>query len=230
MEWVPSVACREGLYLMGRTECMELAKAIKCPTQPGMSLLELILCIIMFVLKCNKTEALAYAHKRIARLKHSAKFSQELLRCEEAMNLLDRDEFQDMKKRQGKAVDNLDDLTDFKKDYHTHKSRCRGAAAAAGHGVPETKYPDRIPLEFAQATVKRYIPVGTSCWRGNVRNEWWGHCPPYDRIHRRLVDFGGDERLAIISLREELRREHLEKHSLPKNKCPISGIFPEKDA
>ena len=224
-EWIPAVGAREAFWLLSETVVVDIATALWIHLPAGASLLECIIALIMGILKCTKTHAMVYAHKRLVRLKGASRFSNELLQCEEAMSLLDRDEFQDMVDRKKHANSNLDDTKNYGSDYAKHRQRCRGAAAAAHGGGEAPKYPDRIPLAFSQPTVQRCAPPGAHTWKGNVRNEWWGHLKPCSRVVRKLSDFGNNETEAIRSVLQELWIQYNERETLPRTACPIAGLF-----
>ena len=89
-------------------------------------------------------------------------------------------------------------------------------------GAP--KYPDKAPLAFAQETVKRYLPRGATCWRGNVRSEWWGHFEPFKREVNKVEDFA-TERGAILATLKVMWMQYNFVQARNPTECPTEGIF-----
>ena len=91
--------------------------------------------------------------------------------------------------------------------------------------LTQKKYPKKVPMKFERAYVKDFMPPSVSCWRGNVRNEWWCHCQPYPRHAEPLERHGGDEQACIVAMLQEAWRQWLQKAALPLSECPIEGMF-----
>ena len=101
-------------------------------------------------------------------------------------------------------------------------------AAATGGSVDAPKlpkgYPAKVPLAFHQATVKKFIPPGSSNWRGNTRGEWWAHVKPYSRVVRRVSDYESETDCILAALQESWRQFN-EKSGLMPTACLVEGIF-----
>ena len=82
-----------------------------------------------------------------------------------------------------------------------------------------------LPLVFDQAKVKDYLPDGATCWRGNVRGEWWGHQPPFSRVVKKLDDYDGGERDAIIAMLQRIWKQHCWIHNTTIDTCWIKNLF-----
>ena len=76
-----------------------------------------------------------------------------------------------------------------------------------------------------QQHVRDFMPPNVSCWRGNVRNEWWCHVKPYKRHLESLERHGGDEQSCIHEMVKQAWTKYLEKEALPQSACPFDGIF-----
>jgi hypothetical protein len=82
-----------------------------------------------------------------------------------------------------------------------------------------------LPLEITQANVKKLIPPGSSCWRGNLRGEWWGHLKPYTSFHEKLTDHE-TEHMAMKTMVKRLWLQWSEREGVvAKDICPIAGLF-----
>ena len=161
-------------------------------------------------------------------------YQAELLNCEEAINVLDRDEQRLMCGAQKSAKVKLGEKAQFVQDYYKFKQAHGKKKAGVGVGgamplpreLTTKKFPKELPLVYAQEDVKTYMPPSVPCWRGNVRREWWCHCKPYDRVWEPVDErHGGDGRKAIIALLRKAWMQYLEREALPKEACPIVGVF-----
>ena len=215
-ESVPKLACRDGWWLLTKDTILEAASAEGVEVPPASTTMQAIATTGMSLLKCGAQEAMGCAQMRLANLKDSNRWCKELLQVDEAMELLDRDEYQMMTDRQKVAIEAAEEVNAYGKEF--------AAARKALGDIKIDKYPDNFPLEIPQATVKMYIPPTSSVWRGNVRSEWWGHMPPYRRVHKACKDFDS-ERDTIKELLKVLWVQFNEKYGRDKFTCPVKGIF-----
>ena len=137
-----------------------------------------------------------------------------------------------MKQGQKTAASHLDDLQNCTEEFAKMKQsnlEKHGATKRHGESVPlalaNKKYPSSVPLDFRQEDVKLYIPPGTSCWRGNLRAEWWGHCQPYKRVREPTRRHGGNERETILSMLRQLWEQYCRKEGVGLKQCGIPGLF-----
>ena len=183
--------------------------------------------------KCTDLVALDFVHVRVAMRNAQAELLRELLEAEEAADILPRDDLQKVQAEQQRAVVELEEQDALTKDYIEMKRACfkKDAKSKPKGKMPlpleltQKKYPKKVPMKFEQVYVKEFMPPSVSCWRGNVRNEWWCHCQPYPRHAEPLERHGGDEQACIVAMLQEAWRQWLQAAMLPSSACPIEGLF-----
>ena len=182
--------------------------------------------------KCTDLVALDFVHVRVAMRNAQAELLRELLEIEEAADILPRDDLQKVQAEQQRAVVELEEQDAPTKDYIEMKRSCLRKDATSKPKdkmllpleLTQKKYPKKAPMKFEQVFVKDFLPPSVSCWRGNVRNEWWCHCQPYPRHAEPLERHGGDEQACIVAMLQEAWRQWLQKAALPLSECPIEGL------
>lgn len=80
-----------------------------------------------------------------------------------------------------------------------------------------------LPESMSQREARRWIPEGTSIWRGNLRGEWWGHCPPNLSFHAKWSTYTEAGALKVVIRR--LWREHLSMIGRGVDACPYPHLF-----
>ena len=132
-----------------------------------------------------------------------------------------------MQQQQRTALCNLEEKNSFLHAYQSAKKERHeiGSKHAKAVIAGLKKYPAALPLNLDQTNVKKLIPNGSVCWRGNVRGEWWGRLRPYKSFHEKLVDYATESDCMKAMVKklwhQWCEKEGLEAHST----CPISGIF-----
>ena len=207
----------DGWYTYTRDLMLLVAQDRNVIIPSGSSVLDTAFLMNKALLKCSDLDAVETAGKPLAYLSQQDKWVKELMLVDEAMELLDRDEYQQMNERQKKGMGVMEERHAFASEYQ--KARAKLGAPKLPKG-----YPAKIPLAFNQATVKKFIPPGSSIWRGNTRGEWWAHVKPYSRVVRRVSDYES-EKDCILAVLQESWRQFNEKSGLMPTACPVEGIF-----
>ena len=146
---------------------------------------------------------------------------------EAATSVLDREEQQQLQQQQKTALDNLEEKNTFVADY---KARRQEQAASGGkyHKAMEKilkEYPKLLPLTLSHASVKKLLPQGAVCWRGNLRGEWWGHLRPYVSFHKKAADYA-NESDCMKAMLKTVWIQWGEKVGVDaKAVCPLKGLF-----
>ena len=150
-----------------------------------------------------------------------------LLDVEEATNVLDREEQQQLMQQQNTALNNLTDKNTFSQSYQKAKRDRSEASTKVAKALKDSLkcYVDVLPLASTHANVKKLIPPGASCWRGNLRGEWWGHFKPYTSFHEKITDHE-TEHAAAKAVVKTLWQQWAEREGVvAKDTCPMSGLF-----
>ena len=150
-----------------------------------------------------------------------------LLEIEEATSVLDREEQQELISQQNTALNHLAARNTFSKAYKKAKHDRLDASAKAAKALKDSLkgYVDALPLAIGHANVKKLIPPGASCWRGNLRGEWWGHFKPYTSFHEKITDHE-TEHAAAKAMVKKLWLQWAEREGVvAKDTCPMSGLF-----
>jgi hypothetical protein len=108
----------------------------------------------------------------------------------------------------------------FKAAYSEKATALHLAASVKSKDVAYKPWPG-----IDQVEAKKYIPQGTSIWRGVVRDEWCAHCEPNPRLCERFVDHGGDSCKALEALLQQLWEQFLFKYGLSQDACTVKGLF-----
>ena len=146
---------------------------------------------------------------------------------EEAVSVLDREEQQQLQQQQESALSNLEEKNSFVASYVQARREQRERGSKHSKAVQNSlkQYPTALPLALNQSNVKRLLPSGAVCWRGNVRGEWWGHLRPHTSFHRKLAD-SASEHECVKEVLQELWTQWCQKEGLDaKSACPIVGLF-----
>ena len=150
-----------------------------------------------------------------------------LLDIEEATDVLDREEQQQLMQQQNTAINNLTEKNLFLKAYQKAKRDRYETSKASAKALKDSirGYVDVLPLAIGHANVKKLIPPGASCWRGNLRGEWWGHLRPYTSFHEKLIDHENEHEAAKAMVKKLWEQWSEREGQVAKDICPISGLF-----
>jgi hypothetical protein len=220
IEGVLNIACRNAFWLSCRATVVRFADEAHVGVPSGSSLFEVLFLVITSVLKCSSEVAMDYIHKRIGSMRDNTMFSKELLNIDDAIQCLDHNDLQACIECQKQAVQLLEERSTFIEHYSERKREIVAAAGAAGGGAGGgaahggKKYPAVMPLTFEQKDVKLFLPPVASCWRGNKRQEWWGHFKPNPRVVKNVRDYE-DEDQTIKAMLQAMWMHYNEKEGRP---------------
>ena len=146
---------------------------------------------------------------------------------EAATSVLDREEQQQLQQQQKTALDNLEEKNTFVAAYMASKHERAASGSKHSKAVHSAlkQYPKVLPLVLTHAGVKKLVPQGAVCWRGNLRGEWWGHLRPYTSFHKKVADYT-NETDCMKAMLKTLWMQWGEKEGLDaKSTCPMVGLF-----
>ncbi len=145
-------------------------------------------------------------------------FCPALLEIDEAIYCLDIHDHDEVTQTQKSAHNKQCDKEAFEKDYMEEQKDVERP-----EGIERLK-PTRLPLDIAQADVKKFIPPDSRCWRGNLRAEWWGQLKPMKCVFAKLADFDSENE-CIKDMLKKLWRQYNFCNGLPLDECPVQGVF-----
>ena len=97
----------------------------------------------------------------------------------------------------------------------------RGAKKGKGRGKGAARYV--VPSTIPQVEARTFAPEGASVWRGVVRSEWCGHCPPHRRIAASWLTYGEQGALRVVLQR--LWDQSLGLRGVDRSACPYDGLW-----
>ena len=121
-----------------------------------------------------------------------------LLDCEEAIDVLERDDHKKVTEAQENHHKNQAAHNEFVEFYSKRKKEvdlfAEQSAPKKGAGKGRTVDPNRhkVPSTIDQSTAKAFLPPDSAIWKDNGRGEWNGRCPPYKRVYASWVVDGED--------------------------------------
>ena len=194
---------------------------------PGSTLFDVLFIIIQHVLELSDAATMDIIFLRIGAMHQNTLYSKELLKVDDAIYCLDRNDLQACTERQKHVVQQLEEKDTFIRQYQ-HKKR----ALLAGGGVPGgggggggfAKVYGPAPLHFIQKEVKLFLPPGATCWRGNTRSEWWGHFAPNPRVIKAVRDYESEDQ-AIRAMLQAMWMQYNEHEGRPLTECLVASLF-----
>jgi len=227
------IACHAAFWHLDQTFLTDLCKYLKIPITSAAKLLDVIWAMCKhFLAPISDWELLQIIRKRVSSLKDACKFADSLLHLDEAVQLLDHHDHEQLTDAQRKARNNKEDLVHVANDYadrvknvRNGKGKGKGKGTMLLGGGHAHVYPKQLrdPGEIAQGWGNQFKPPGSSIWKGLVRGEWWGHLPPENRVFHRWADSSEFEALKF-TLRD-LWRQYNFQQALPAEQCPIKNLF-----
>jgi hypothetical protein len=166
--------------------------------------------------------------RRQARTEHAANYSAEVLAVDEALEVLERRDAEEVHSEQERIVRAADEKVILLKDYAVKRravdllaqAKPKGKAAKAKAKAAGKR---KLPCSISHEDAKQWIPPDSSIWGGLTRGEWHGHCPPYRRTSAPWLRYGQEGALQVVI--RALWTQHLDKHGLALADCPIEGVF-----
>jgi ribosomal protein L7/L12 len=137
----------------------------------------------------------------------------------QALQIMDQADHGKIKEAQKSGQETLSQKDSFAAEYVAKRVSIR-AAAKEKIGLPKQV---KFPTGIDQKDAKKFLPPDTNIWRGLVRREWCGHCPPRKRIQSPWSEY--TEEGAMIQIIRTLWLQWLELHGFNKDMCPYSGLL-----
>ena len=194
--------------------------------EKGWDLFDLLWHLIKFVLCTTDAETLKLIELRLGNYYGQEKVLETLLEIDDATQLLDKFDVQEIQSQQKSAKDRQTEHNAFAKKYFEKaretRESSRGGRGGGGGGSSRDRIP--IPHHCSQTAAKKLIPPGASIWRDRVRNAWAAHLPPNPRISESFNLNGGSDG-ALTALLRRLWSEHLTRFGLDNDSCVVMGLF-----
>ena len=230
-----TIAARKAFWSMPKVSLVPYCQDLGVALGSGASLFACVYELVKHIIGGTEGEILDIVHQRLVRYDAEGAYSDALLQCDAAIQMLDIHDHQTLYDEQKTARSLQTDREIYAEDYrkqrmtlHPPKGKAKAKAKGRGKGKPLSiamPPPSTIP----HADAKKYIPPTSSIWRGVVRGQWCGHCPPYARISepwRRA-----SEANALLVVVRKLWRQYLEINALGIESCWVENLFaaPEAD-
>ena len=159
----------------------------------------------------------------------------ELDDCDEAMDVLDKDDQEDLRQAKKKAEQSRAERKQFRRACAARRAKIAAAAAKAkakAKAAPKAgakaapKALARVPLPAGAAThseAKRMMPPNAYVWRSWRNNAWLVRYPPYGSHHRSWVTHGHSEALrqALVAV----WADYLSHNQLGLDACHVRGLL-----
>lgn len=226
---VLEIACYEGWWLLSRTVICRFAALKQAQIEAGSSLFATLFSVTKHILNLDDESTLGLVRQRLPAERNASHFSERLLHLDQALEVVDHNDQEEVKATKKAAKTKLEDISAFVSEYKQKRATVMSASGSQPANKKrkrgEASGPAVLPKTIPQSEAKRWIPEGTSVWRSNTRNEWWGHysSAQYKRI---VVPWTlGQEEPAMREVIRRLWAQWLEYRGLPESDCPIQGVF-----
>jgi len=202
------LCCREACWTLGYTWLTQLCTHHGPPDlirQCAGNLFLLLVGIIIHVLKCTEEEATKIVAKRFGQMDTDFQYAEQLFNIDEAKQLLEKTDQDKVDEEQKRMHAEECTRSAFVEEYTKWKQKLRAKAAEAAssstskHGATAHKL-TLVPSEFPQASVKKYIPPGSSIWVQNKKRSWAGHMKPRRRVSAKWSHFDTGESGACLDI------------------------------
>ena len=222
------LAARCAFWSMDRGTVLSFAASRGIVVDDAASLAEVLFSVVQRVLLISDEAAVKILEKRLTLNDLTNTFADVFLEIDVAHEVLDRadasDLIQEQKEMQRVAQDDAAFRKSFRhKQEQLNKGKGRGAKTGKGEGKLAARY--AAPSTIPQAQAREFAPEGTHIWRGVVRSEWCGHCPPHRRAAASWLVFGEQQALRVVLQR--LWDQWLGLRGLDRSACPYDGLWDE---
>jgi hypothetical protein len=222
---VQNIACYAAWWDISRVSLGDFAQYFDVAFEAGISLVDLLWCMIHTILKCDDQTALDILNRRVCRGADFSRQSQSLLEVDEAWEVIDPLDTRKVDEAQKEARSAIANHRALRDDFVA-----KAVAVKAKEDGKNKKKKQvvvvkiKLPHHISQPEAKRYVPPGASVWRSLVRSEWCGHLPPAKRCTEPFSRHEGSEG-ALKALLRRLWAQHLDRTGAPHTACPIDGLF-----
>jgi len=228
---IAALAC---FWTLAKTTLERLARHLGLAVRSGDSLFAVLWALVKHILKKSDEETLAIIVFRLGKLRcHEDTVADEMLELDDADDILDRADKEELKARRGQKKDREVEREGFEKDYREKRKAVHGPARKPEAIVrPRAKaaqrafrYPERMRAgTLTQAELRVACPPGGHIWQMRTSpGGWQCHLPPFPRIARAasLYTDNGAARLCLADLWDN----YLLLHDLERKDCPIAGLW-----
>lgn len=219
------VAPRAGWWSLPRTTLCDFAKELGIVVDSGIPLFDVLWALVEGCLGTSAAETLAIYHRKLARGNTSEEITSALLQVDEAIQVMDKHDFDRVTEAKKKATAAVASHADFKASFSANAS---SVCAAKGAGKQKKAVVKKVvlPHHSTQGDAKRFIPPTTSIWRDCARGGWRAHCPPNSRLSESFDKNGGCSDLAFRFILRKFWCHFAEKmRASPAEVCPVDGLF-----
>ncbi len=220
-----NIASRAAWWNLPRSTLAHFAKDLGIATESAPSEFDLVWALAEGTLKTTHAQTLDICHRRVARGNDNEAVMDAILEVDEAVQVLDRHDFERVKDAKKHTEYVRANVTEFKSHYSTKASK----VAADGPKAKRAKALLKkfvLPHHISQADAKRFLPPATSVWRDLARGGWCGHCPPNSRLSESFDKHAGSSDDAFRALLVRLWIQNAEKVGQPPaNICTVEGLF-----
>ena len=183
---------------------------------------EVVFALVQKVLECTDEETMGIVALRLAhKSKATSSGAAELLALDEGLDLVDKNERQELQREQKEAANDKAAEEAFMRDFRLARTSMLGK----GEGRRAPKKTALPPGEITQQQIRHLCPDEAHVWRNNARNGWSGHCQPFARTSALAESHGGSSREALLVALRVLWEQHLLLRGLPKSACRVKGLF-----
>lgn len=196
---------------------------------PGLDLFETCLAMVRLALGINDEAALAILSQRMAQPSEPTELVQELLQIDEAVQVLDRNDVQSLRREQQSARDAEVQRRSFADQFRAKRAEVKAAANPSRKRKASAKAdparPRRLPAqlsELAQSEYKRYLPEGAFLWKSNFNGSWNARLPPFGQVSRSWSKHGEFEALRLVLA--GVWYQWCDVNGIEHSACPMEGL------
>lgn len=203
------------------------------PLEPGATLCDSLMRLVMQVLACGEYEALVHLKHRVAGMSTGNRLMSEFLEVDDIHEVIDRSDKQAIEQHKKSAAATIvsagDFVSEFSAKVRSYKPVPKQAAKRARKAPPgsagSAPAPNRIPLgtHIEQWQAKLFAPFGASVWVDKFAGSWQGHLPPFSRVSRSFRKW--TEQGALREVLKSLWQSHCVVEGTPLSECPMKGLF-----
>jgi hypothetical protein len=230
IEPILRVCARQAWWAVPRHTLEDIATNQKVHAGSGCSLFSLVFALTKKVLGLDDASTCTILQSRMARMKDTGNWSDAIMEIDEAVQVLDENDREEVTKAQKRITDDHEHHAAFASEYKEKVKASKGGDAPPKKRAkkPETfgyTGPPRLPAasELSQADGKKYMPPGASLWKAAGSGTWNSKLPPYSQTSRSWAKYGEAEamRLCIVAAWENF----MESRGEDTLHCPVLGIF-----
>lgn len=220
---VLKLAAEKAFWSMSASEVAEICKHAGVHLESNSGLLDLLGAAVSNLLGCDEARTLEVLSQRLATSEACNEYSEAILEVDAAVQVLDQADHQVMETEKGTASQRIQGRADYQREY---VARVRKHRETTGPKAKKAKGPlaqKKMPTVIPQAEARKFIPPGTSIWRGTVRGSWQGHCKPFKRVYVNWK--ASSEPEAMKEVMRQLWCQYIQREALTNADCPWQGLL-----